>query len=293
MLIVCPSCATSYMIEPASVSPAGRNVRCARCRETWFVNPPQVDEPVDAFVNGIIAEAEAEVVRPPDPVRESEPSRHTEPDVYVREEPDYAARYEPGEPAAPVHIADAPSVVPPIDHMPIPEPIAESASEEAENFTDRRRRLQVKRQKARRSSRWTAIVLVLFAFNVALVGARSEVVRYLPQTASLFAAIGLPVNLRHLTFEDVRVTREEQKGGAMLSIQGKIVSKASKPVDVPRLRFAARTKDGREVYTWTARPERNVLQPGESLNFRSFAKPPEDAVDIMVRFFNAQDATGN
>jgi hypothetical protein len=62
---------------------------------------------------------------------------------------------------------------------------------------------------------------------------------------------------------------------------------------VPRLRFAARTKDGREVYTWSARPERNELQPGESLNFRSFAKPPEEAVDIMVRFFNAQDATGN
>jgi hypothetical protein len=151
----------------------------------------------------------------------------------------------------------------------------------------------MKRQKARRSSRWTAIVLVLFAFNVALVGARSEVVRYLPQTASLFATIGLPVNLRHLTFEDVRVSREEQKGGAMLSIEGKIVSKASQPVEVPRLRFAARTKEGREIYTWTARPERNVLQPGETLNFRSFGKPPDEAVDIMVRFFNAQDAVGN
>jgi hypothetical protein len=193
----------------------------------------------------------------------------------------------------PVHIADSPSVVPPIDHMPLPEPAAEPSSEDVENFAARRRRLQVKRQKARRSSRWTAIVLVLFAFNVALIGARSEVVRYLPQTASLFAAIGLPVNLRHLTFEDVRVSREEQKGGAMLSIEGKIVSKASKPVEVPRLRFAARTKDGREIYTWSARPERNTLQPGESLNFRSFAKPPEDAVDIMVRFFNAQDAAGN
>ena len=151
----------------------------------------------------------------------------------------------------------------------------------------------MKREKVRRSSRWTAIVLVLFAFNVAVIGARSEVVRYLPQTASLFAAIGLPVNLRHLTFEDVRVSREEQKGGPMLSIEGKIVSKAAKPVEVPRLHFAARTKDGREIYTWTAHPESNLLQPGESLNFRSFAKPPEDAVDIMVRFFNARDAAGS
>jgi predicted Zn finger-like uncharacterized protein len=288
MLIVCPSCATSYMIEPESVGPAGRNVRCARCRETWFVNPPQIDEPVDMFVSGVIAEAEADIRRP-DPPRQPEPA---EADIYVREEPDYPVRHDVSESIPPVHIADSPSVVPLMDHMPIPEPAPEPP-EDVESFAARRRRLQVKRQKARRSSRWTAIVLVLFAFNVAVIGARSEVVRYLPQTASLFAAIGLPVNLRHLTFEDVRVSREEQKGGAMLSIEGKIVSKASKPVEVPRLRFAARTKDGREIYTWTARPERNVLQPGESLPFRSFAKPPEDAVDIMVRFFNAQDATAN
>ena len=36
MLIVCPSCATSYTIDPAAVGPAGRGVRCARCKTTWF-----------------------------------------------------------------------------------------------------------------------------------------------------------------------------------------------------------------------------------------------------------------
>jgi len=277
------------MIEPASLGPAGRNVRCARCRETWFANPPQVDEPVGAFVGGVIAEAEAEVGRPPDRSHESE---QAEADLYIREDHGEPFPYAPAE-APPVHIAGSPSVVPPIDNMPILEPAVEPPSEDIENFAMRRRRLQAKREKARRSSRWTAIVLVLFAFNVAVIGARSEVVRNLPQTASLFAAIGLPVNLRHLTFEDVRVSREEQEGRPMLSIEGKIVSKAAKPVDVPRLHFAARTKDGREIYTWTARPESTVLQPGEGLDFRSFVKPPEDAVDIMVRFFNARDAAGN
>jgi len=287
MLIFCPSCTTSYMIELASLGPGGRYVRCARCRETWFVNPPQVDEPVGAFVSGVIAEAQAEVRRPPVPSYEPEQA-----DVYIREGHGEPFPYAPAD-APPVHIADSPSVVQPIDHMPVPEPAVEPPSEDVENFAMRRRRLQEKREKARRSSRWTVIALVLFAFNVAVIGARSEVVRCLPQTASLFAAIGLPVNLRHLTFEDVRVSREEQKGGPMLSIEGKIVSNAAKPVDVPRLRFAARTKDGREIYTWTARPESNILRPGESLNFRSLAKPPEDTVDIMVRSFNAHDAAEN
>jgi hypothetical protein len=126
---------------------------------------------------------------------------------------------------------------------------------------------------------------------VALVGARNDVVRFLPQTASLFAAIGLPVNLRQLDFQDVRITRETAEGATVLMVSGKIVSKANKPLEVPRLRFAARNAQGQEIYTWTARPERSILPPGESMEFHtSLAKPPADATDVMVRFFNAQDA---
>ena len=35
MPIVCPSCATSYDVEPVSLLPGGRNVRCLRCRTAW------------------------------------------------------------------------------------------------------------------------------------------------------------------------------------------------------------------------------------------------------------------
>lgn len=35
MLIVCPSCATSYEVDPVSVGPSGRQVRCVRCRTVW------------------------------------------------------------------------------------------------------------------------------------------------------------------------------------------------------------------------------------------------------------------
>src|SRR5262245_39906760 len=52
--------------------------------------------------------------------------------------------------------------------------------------------------------------------NVALIGARSEVVRFFPQTASLFAAVGLPVNLRNLKFENMRISKEAQEGLASL-----------------------------------------------------------------------------
>ena len=311
MLIVCPSCATSYQIDPGSVGATGRMVRCARCRATWFASPPAAGTTVDAFVDSVIAEAEAQQTAPAAPPREpalpaatniappddfghdAESGPGAVPDIHAPEAATahFAAADGPAGPETEtVTIDDSPSLVPPIEHMPLPEPGAK-AEDDSESFVARRRRLQTKRQKSRRSSRWTAIVLVLFAFNVALVGARNEVVRYLPQTASLFAAIGLPVNLRQLDFENVHITRETQNGASILLVEGKIVSKSHKPLEVPRLRFAARNATGQEVYVWTAKPERDVLRPGETLEFQSsLAKPPADATDVMVRFFTASDA---
>jgi predicted Zn finger-like uncharacterized protein len=45
MLIVCPACASEYMIDPAQIGADGRTVRCAACRDTFFVmGEPEVTE---------------------------------------------------------------------------------------------------------------------------------------------------------------------------------------------------------------------------------------------------------
>ena len=41
MHIVCPNCSTSYAIEPVLLGAAGRRVRFARCKTTWFASSPQ------------------------------------------------------------------------------------------------------------------------------------------------------------------------------------------------------------------------------------------------------------
>lgn len=325
MLIVCPNCATSYMVDPAAIGPAGRTVRCARCKTTWRASTVKPGPEIDEFVDSVIAEAEAES---PPPQRHDESPRTTAPGIEPQlntephEQPapadDFGAEPEhplteagPVVPAAdtppmphgeipppPVvvedtlAISDAPSLVPPIEHPPLSEPAtADASSDDIESFVARRERLRARRSQSRRSSRWTAVILFLLAFNVALIGARSEVVRYLPQTASLFAAIGLPVNLRNLAFEDVKISKETHDGVNILIVEGSIVSKSGKPAEVPRLRFAARNATGQEIYSWTALPSRSVLGPGERIAFRSrLASPPADAADVLVRFFNYHDA---
>ena len=313
MLIVCPSCATSYMIDQAAVGPAGRNVRCIRCKATWLAGGPKAAPDAAAVVDGVIAEAEERPARParteqPPPAANPAPVQNSMPaDDFGAEEaetigatdrvtPVETQAPEPAESpdAEPATVIDAPPLVPPLEHDPLPEiDRAELDGEEEESFAVRRQRLQGRRKQTRRSSRWTAAILVLVAFNVALIGARNEVVRYLPQTASLFAAVGLPVNLRHLKFENVKISKETQDGIILLIVQGSVVSEAGKPVEVPRLRFAARNKTGQEIYTWTMPPPRSILGPGERMDFRSqIPAPPADASDVLVRFFTAQDAGG-
>ena len=101
--------------------------------------------------------------------------------------------------------------------------------------------------------------------NAALIALRADVVRFVPQTASLYARIGLPVNLRDLVFSKITTTTETDDGMAVLVIEGAIASTATRVVDVPDLRFAVRDNGGREIYTWTTHPPKSVLAPGATL----------------------------
>ena len=57
-----------------------------------------------------------------------------------------------------------------------------------------------------------------------LIGWRNDVVRWLPQTASLYAAVGLPINLRGLVFTNVTTERETHEGVEVLVVEGSIVN---------------------------------------------------------------------
>jgi hypothetical protein len=135
-----------------------------------------------------------------------------------------------------------------------------------------------------------ATLLALALLDAGLIGWRADIVRAAPQTASLYAAIGLGVNLRGLVLADVTTEMRTNEGVQVLLVQGRIVSTAKRMVDVPRLRFAVRNGGGNEIYTWTALPDRSLLAPGDTLAFQSrLASPPAETRDVLVRFFNRHD----
>jgi predicted Zn finger-like uncharacterized protein len=314
MLIVCPNCATSYRVEPSSLGAAGRSVRCVRCRTIWFTREPGAlaavtrDFRVDA--GSLAAEAAAaDLAEPPAAL----PGADTEPDQSspALEEPQHLPEPAPAvfdpppaELAPPLDVAwsdqdlDQPRAPAAIDDRLAPGehdgaglPADAALPEDIETFAARR----LRQKAARRRAHWPlpglpTAILALVALNAALIGWRAEVVRFLPQTASLYAAIGLPVNLRGLAFAEVASATETHDGVPVLVVEGTIVNAKDRAAEVPRLRFSVRNQQGQEVYAWTALPSRSVLAPGETLPFRSrLASPPPEAHDVLVRFFNRRD----
>src|SRR5581483_9969402 len=135
------------------------------------------------------------------------------------------------------------------------------------------------------------LIVLLAAVLLAALNWRVAMVRHFPQTASLFSMLGMPVNLRGLSFMDVKSRGEFVDGAMVLVIEGTIVNLTPRPLEVPRLRFGLRNGAGHEVYAWTSLPSKTTLGSGDGLAFRTrLASPPADGRDVIVRFFSRRDA---
>jgi hypothetical protein len=151
---------------------------------------------------------------------------------------------------------------------------------------------------APRGARKRSFMPVAAAAGMAALAAlgiwRQTVVDLVPDLAGLYAAAGLPVNLRGLEFRDVNTAETMENGVPLLVVRGTIENVTEEVVDVPRLRLAVRGTSGREIFVWTAMPSKHELSGGEALPFfAQLASPPAEGREVAVRFIGARDAAQN
>lgn len=340
MKLVCPKCHASYELAPAALGPGGRSVRCCRCQNVWFAEPPMVTLGVALpGTAGRTADLPGRTPAESPAERSMQTEQTAKPMALANPEPPSKAAAERGAPpsddeilgpASAAFAEAAPSVVetsgssaagpptpaPPEAGQPAPDADTDGAAapdgaaeaspdsaaeepslqlEDIESIAARRDRLARQRLRKPRKREWqikplTAAILVLAVVDLGIIVWRKDVVRVLPQTASLFADLGLPVNLRSLAFRDIQTTYVQRDGVPILVVKGKIVATGTAVVDVPRLRFAIDSANGHELYAWTAQPKQSKLAPGETLAFNTrLASPPEQGRTIQVRFLNQLD----
>jgi predicted Zn finger-like uncharacterized protein len=279
MDIACPTCATTYEIDDGTVAETGRKVRCAECATVWRV-----------FQGGRFEVISAPAPEPLPPPDEPVQPQAMDPPPMAPTEADVAATAELPAPSGDIA---------PVETVPADTAHAAAPEEQTPQPRGKAKITSGGKAKASRSGGLGNIfkpkVLVTICAVALLAGAfvtRQQVVRLVPQTAVVFAALGVPVNLRGIDIRDVKSRMVEDNGVNVLVIDGNLVNTRDSQAHVPRLRFAVLGDRGQEIYVWSAQADRSQLKPGETLNFRRrLAAPPADGRDVSVRFLSASDIT--
>lgn len=288
MHIVCPNCTTSYAVDAANFTDAGRRVRCARCQEVWLAKPQELAATASmamAMQDAAAAPSEADFGsdgRSAGDDWQNDDAPHVE-------SPSISADWPEPEAAQP---ADGTDSAQPIEVEQDPVEVQDGPAEGPKK-TGRKTSLKMSGNWAARlptASALPTLCVALAAITFALIAWRGEVVRLMPQTGAFFKMAGLGVNLRGLSIEDVKVTSEMVDNKPVLLIEGAIADVARKTTEIPRLRFIVRDAKGADIYAWNTVLEQPVLHPGEKALFKTrLASPPAEGREIAVRFFHKQD----
>ena len=133
-----------------------------------------------------------------------------------------------------------------------------------------------------------ATLVAVIVGSMSLAGLKEQIVRAMPATGALYAAAGLPVNLRGLEFRGVTSRVSAENAQRLLKVQGEIANLRSGLTQVPPIEVVVQGEDGRALYRWTANVAKPKLASNETVAFETrLIAPPEAGRNIRVRFAQA------
>jgi predicted Zn finger-like uncharacterized protein len=307
MLIVCPSCASRYEIDPEKLGTGGRKVRCRGCSFQWFAHgegmsgndaSEQADENVSFVQPSPIQTGDmpVPVMRPDQSAEdfvEQEWARAGETDQAVSEAISEQARTSETESENnPQTVIHASVVEQSLGGTVIgstssdPKPRAAKATHKKPSFRLNWRFPKLVSSGLSRSVFSPGgIVIGGTAILALLVVQRQAAVSRVPQLAGVFRAIGLPVNLQGLAFERVVTELVEDAEGRFLIVQGEIRNIANGTLAVPPIEIVIQDATVKSLYTWTAEASRPTIIHGDAIPFRTrLASPPQTGSNVILRF---------
>ncbi len=292
MILVCPNCATRYIVPDSAIAPTGRQVRCAACKHSWFQEGAALPEREEALVSAA-SEPQAHAAVPPPPPAPPEPvappvipaapaadmeQDATPPLPPVTEENREQAveEEERAEIAAPppAAFAQPDNRIDDIYAGTPSRPADESRFDAAPPFKPRRNVLKL----------WT-YAAIAFCLIIAAAGGAL----YYFGAPGWAVSLGLapeesdPDLLFYLSKPAER--RKLPTGEEYFAFGARIVNSGKETLPVPPVLVQLRDRQNRLVFSWTTKADRTKLKPGEEASINeSRIDIPKNAENLSLTF---------
>lgn len=249
MIIQCPACSTRYVVPDTAIGVDGRTVRCAKCRESWFQEGPELEAPKPEETPAQVAEPVAEPDPPAEDAAEPEAEQPAE---------------EPSEPVGPEPDIAAPSVAEPAEAEEVPPPpvIQPDYSERGESHFDAEPPFRRRRNPLKMWS-WAAGIFAVVAAGLIVAVSYFGLPDWVPVSQPTFAAGEPDLQLDFPPEQQER--RELPNGTEFFGASGSITNIGTSAIVVPSILIVLRDERDRIVYSWEVPPPKRNLAPGESV----------------------------
>jgi len=178
------------------------------------------------------------------------------------------------------------------------EDIEEDIKSEAQRLVSAAREIKTGRQQYKKQmtsalAGWGTLAATIAVVAGLSVFYRYSIVKTLPGTARLYAQLGMPVNVRGMSFANVVYTRDFENGLPILAIKGEVVNLTDEQKTLPRVRFGLLDATDQELYYWTVKVDKKPIGPNARVKFVTrLASPPPAAQGLIVRFAKANSGYG-
>lgn len=292
MILICPECATRYIVPDSAIGANGRQVRCAACKHSWYQPGPELEmRPASPEPKADLTAAVDSSPVPAPAVGQDEVTAAAEP-----ERPNATATIEEVAEDAGFDVVDDPA---PVDmpESPVADPAGEVGDFSVDRIFDRSQASadgadsafapEVPFRPRRNPAKlWT---MAASAFALLVVVAGGALWYFGPPAWAVRSGILADTSEPDLLFYLAKPAerRKLPNGSEYFAFSARIVNSGDSVQSVPPVLVELRDRQNRVVFQWTTKADKAELKPGQEASINeSRLDIPKNAENLSLAFVN-------